>query len=273
MNWRDRIRRAFAAAGHDPDPDVVEELAQHAASAYAQARADSGTADAAERLIDAEIARWIEQAPALRRRPSRSALVQPPAAEPARFAGLLNDVRYACRLLRKRPGGTALTVLTMALGIGATTVLFSVVSGVLLKPLPWPEPDRLVRLTETRQGGAPRRPFMTNGPYLTWRDAPGTIEAIGGWASDVATLTAGEPRRVRVATATASLFDVLRTRPALGVPFTAADEASGDRALISHALWRERFGGAPDVLGRALVLDGRSYTDHRRDAPRVQLSR
>ena len=80
MNWRDRIHRAFAAAGHDPDPDVVEELAQHAASAYAQARADSGTADAAERLVDAEIARWIEQAPALRRRSSRSAPVQSPAA-------------------------------------------------------------------------------------------------------------------------------------------------------------------------------------------------
>ena len=262
MNWRDRIQRAFAAAGHDPDPDVVEELAQHALSSYAQARADGRSADGAEREVEAEIQRWIEQAPAFRRRRNRPPMVQPPATTTTRFAGILNDVRYGARLLRKRPGATALTVLTMALGIGATTVLFSVVSGVLLKPLPWPDADRLVRLSETRQGGAPRRPFMTNGPYLAWRDTPGTIEAIAGWASDVVTLTAagGEPRRVRIATATASLFDVLRVRPSLGAAFTIADEASRDRAIISNALWHERFGGAADVLGRSLTLDGRSYT-------------
>ena len=101
---------------------------------------------------------------------------------------------------------------------------------------------------------------MTNGPYLSWRESHSTIEDLGAWASDVVTLTgAGEPRRVRIASATASLFGVLRARPEAGVTFTERDEREGNRVVLSHALARELFAGT-EALGRGVTLDGTSYT-------------
>ena len=97
-------------------------------------------------------------------------------------AGLIQDARYAMRLLRRDPGFTAVAILTMALGIGATTTLFSVANGVLVKPLPWPDPDRLVRVSEMRQGHSPRvRGTITNGTYIAWHDKHDTVEEVGGW--------------------------------------------------------------------------------------------
>ena len=99
----------------------------------------------------------------------------------ATVASTLKDFRHAARLLRREPGYTAVAVLAIALGIAATTTLFSVTYGVLLKPLPWPEPDRLVRVEERRGGRAGRVPWtITNGTYLAWRDSS-TVDAIGGW--------------------------------------------------------------------------------------------
>ena len=113
---------------------------------------------------------------------------------------ILQDLRHAARLTRREPGYAALSVLAIALGIGATTTLFSVTYGVLLKPLPWPEPDRLVRLEERRGGRAGRIPWtITNSTYLAWRD-PATVEAIGGWMSLPGTFSdASEPERIRIA--------------------------------------------------------------------------
>jgi len=101
---------------------------------------------------------------------------------------------------------------------------------------------------------------MTNGPYLSWRESHTTIEDLGAWASDVVTLTgAGEPRRIRIASATASLFGVLRAHPEAGVTFTQQDERDGNRIVLSHALARELF-SATEALGRAVTIDGTSYT-------------
>jgi len=95
----------------------------------------------------------------------------------------MNDWRYASRLLRRDLGYTAIAILTMAVGIGATTTLFSVAYGVLLKPLPWADGDRLVRLTESRKGQQARLPgTISNGPYLAWRNHASTVEAIGGYS-------------------------------------------------------------------------------------------
>src|SRR5262252_3989364 len=106
------------------------------------------------------------------------------------FAGLAQDVRYAARVLRREPGFAALAILTIALGIGATTTLWSLVDGVLLKPLPWPEADRLMRVTETREGRTGRvRGTVMNGTYLGWAEHPETIDALAGWMRQTRTLT------------------------------------------------------------------------------------
>ena len=101
----------------------------------------------------------------------------------------MSGVRYAFRLLRRDPGYTAVATLTMPLGIGATTTLFSFAYGVLMKPLPWPESERLVRLTETRQGREPRvRGTLSNGVYLEWAARHSTLSAIGGWLNRPSTV-------------------------------------------------------------------------------------
>src|SRR5947207_1571971 len=116
--------------------------------------------------------------------------------------GLLHDVRYGLRQLRRAPGYTLLVVATMALGIGATTTLFSVAYGVLLKPLPWPDADRLVRLTETRKGQAARiRGTVTNGTFLAWRENASTVEDIAAYSTINVTAIVGarEPARMQIA--------------------------------------------------------------------------
>ena len=140
---------------------------------------------------------------------------------------MLQDLRHAARLLRREPGYAAIAVLAIALGIGATTTLFSVTYGVLLKPLPWPEPDRLVRLEERRGGRTGRIPWtITNGTYLAWRDSS-TVDAIGGWMSMSSTFSdAGEPERIRLGRLTPTVFTVLDARALVGRVFDARDAAT-----------------------------------------------
>ncbi|OFW03852.1 MAG: hypothetical protein A3H96_06640 [Acidobacteria bacterium RIFCSPLOWO2_02_FULL_67_36] len=170
------------------------------------------------------------------------------------------DFRFALRLLRRAPGPTLVSIVTMSLGIGASTILFSVAWGVLFKPLPWPDADRLVRLTETREGSTRRFQRLTNGTYLAWKDAPSTIEGIAGYTAQPATLTgSGDPQRVRVAEVTASLFPLLGARAAIGSVFT--DEvANADSIVLSYALWQQQYGGSHDVLGRVVRIDGEART-------------
>jgi putative ABC transport system permease protein len=173
------------------------------------------------------------------------------------------DLRHAARLVGREPGYAAIAVLAIALGIGATTTLFSVTYGVLVKPLPWPEPDRLVRLEERRGGRTGRVPWtITNGTYLAWRDAS-TVDAIGGWTSTSSTFSdAGEPERIRLGRLTPTVFSVLDARALIGHVFDARDAATRqpDTVILSHGFWQRRFGGAADILGRSVRLDSLPYT-------------
>jgi putative ABC transport system permease protein len=173
------------------------------------------------------------------------------------------DLRHAARLVRREPGYAAIAVLTIALGVGATTTLFSVTYGVLVKPLPWRDPDRLVRLEERRGGRSGRIPWtITNGTYLAWRE-PSTVGAIGGWMSLPATLRAdGDPERIRLARVTPTMFGVLDAGAFMGRVFEARDAATRqvDTIILSHGFWQRRFGGAADILGRSVRLDSLPYT-------------
>ncbi len=272
MDWKAQLRAAFAAEHSVPDDDVLEELTQHAAATYETARADGLDHDAAVRQVQALLSSWCRDASMLRRRPRRPPVVEPPADSRSPFAGILRDAQYAFRLLRRQPGYALVVILTMALGIGATTTLFSVAYGVLMKPLPWPDADRLVRITETRQGHAPRiRGTMSNAVYNAWHSEHSTLEEIGGYTG-VGTNTAttlsgmGDSVRVQRSIVTPSLFSVLKARPLRGRLFVNDDGVPGGSAkakevvIVSYGLWQERFGGADDVIGRVIQLDGQPFT-------------
>jgi predicted permease len=177
---------------------------------------------------------------------------------------LQSDIRYAWRVVRRQPGFSAVAILTTALAVGATTLLFSVADGVLGKPLAYPTAASLVRLSETREGATRQLPsLITHVTFQTWRgtaqDPPSTIDGIAGFrATSMVVGQAGSVERLRGVSATASLFDVLGLRPERGAFFTEADADPGRPrvAVISHDLWRARFALDDAVIGRMLDLDG-----------------
>jgi putative ABC transport system permease protein len=263
-DWKRRLQRVFDANGQTCAADVLEALCTHAATEYDILRARGSDTGEAERRVDDLIDVWVRDAANLRRRPKRASAVPPPSAGGVRLAGLVQDVRYGVRLLRRQPGFAVVAILVMALGIGATTMLFSVAYGVLLKPLPWPAAERLVRVTEARQGRTGRVVgTVSNGTFIAWRDHPSTIEDLGGWLTQTATLTgAGEPARVPIIPTTPSLFSILRVRPLIGRLFRDGDGAPGQPGLVilSYGLWQERFGGRPEIVGQLIQLDAKPHT-------------
>lgn len=257
MNWLTRLRDALAGSG--VDDDVIEELSQDAAARYAALRAGGASPEDAQQAIAEQIEEWRRDASRLRRGQPVTTLIETSGAGGTR--GVLADLGHAARRIRRQAGTSLLVVATMAVGIGATTLLFSLVDGVLLEPLPWPQPDRLVRLAETREGATRSWPWIvTNASYLAWRDQCSTISGLAGWTGDTVTLTgAGTARRLDIADVTASLFGVLQAHPALGRVLAPGDERTGGVVVLSDGLWRERFDSDPGVLGRVLRLDGAAY--------------
>ena len=177
---------------------------------------------------------------------------------------LLDDLSHALRLLRRRPGFAALAVVTLALGLGATTGVFSIVNGVLLKSLPYSDPDRLVRIFETAppsQGGDLRSIAI---PTLeAWRTGLRRFDGVALYGPASFDISAGDrPAQIYGATATRSLFGVLGVTPVLGRLFTDDEERPGGPlvALLSHRLWRERFGGEAGILGRSIRLNRQLFT-------------
>lgn len=172
------------------------------------------------------------------------------------------DVRYALRSLAKHPGFTATALVTLALGIGATATMFSVVNGVLLKPLPFDTPDELVAVWHSvPKRGSGRYP-MSPGTYFTYREENRVFEDIGLWSMAYVTVTGlDEPEYVRAMQVTDGTFPLLRVEPALGRRFTAADDTPGTprTVMLDHSYWRQRFGSDPDVIGRTLTLNGVSF--------------
>jgi len=171
---------------------------------------------------------------------------------------MLQDLRFAVRTLVKTPGFTCVAVLTLALGIGANTAIFSAVNAVLLKPLPYPGSDRLVQVMFTGFRGMR---FGVSFPELhdlraLWQDFTG-VAAVRTQRHNLT--GAGDPRDVQAAAVTANLLDVLQLRPEIGHSFAPAEERT-PLALLSHGLWVTSFGRDPGILGRSISLDGRSFT-------------
>jgi putative ABC transport system permease protein len=176
------------------------------------------------------------------------------------MARLNHDIRYALRTLRKSPGFAAVALVTLALGIGANTAIFSVVNGVVLQPLDYFDPDRIVRL-QTSWAGEPDAD-ISPAEYFDYRDQLSEFSALGVYAFSSTSITGDDrPERLHGAIVSSELMPALGADFLLGRDFTAEEELpGGDVAILSHDLWQRRFGGAEDVLGRQVVLDGRART-------------
>jgi predicted permease len=176
---------------------------------------------------------------------------------------LWRDVRQTLRWMARQKGFTAAACLTLALGIGANTAIFSVVWGVLLKPLPYADPGRLVSVSEEHPGAnAPlSRAYLSNVTLESWTRSMRTLEGVAAYSDDTYTVGQEDPVRLPGAEVSPSLFPLLRVAPAVGRFFNTdeAVEGAGQVVVISHRLWRSRFGGRPEAIGRSLVIGGQPH--------------
>lgn len=175
---------------------------------------------------------------------------------------LLSDAFYALRMMKSRPGFTLVVVLTLAVGIGATTAMFGTINAALLSRLPFEEPDRLVLGRATFDGNV--NPWVSGYDYYDYRDQSESFESLSAFlfGGRVTIVGDGEPERVTSAFATWDLFQTLRVRPPHGRLFTAEEGVKGGPAvvIISYGYWQRRFGGAPNAAGSTLVVEGSPYT-------------
>jgi predicted permease len=176
---------------------------------------------------------------------------------------LWQDLRYTLRLIRQRPGYTAVAILTLALGIGATTTIFTIADAVLFRPLPFRAPDRLVEFWNTIPSRQMTFPGLSPAALQEWRKQEALVEGIEGYNVSGTVLTGGEePELVQAAYVTPGLFSFLGAAPKFGRSFTPEDVATGAErvAVISHGLWQRRFGGEPAAIGKQLRLGEENYT-------------
>ncbi|MBE0543426.1 MAG: ABC transporter permease [Verrucomicrobia bacterium] len=174
------------------------------------------------------------------------------------------DVRFGLRMLRKNPGFTAVAVLTLALGIGANTAIFSVVNAVLLRPLPYHESERLVAVSESNPQLGWQQYTVSLANYLDWREQNSVFDALAATATAGMGImnSASGPEQVRTAFVSANLFPVFNVKPLLGRSFVIEEEQRGhaDVVLLSERLWRNRFGADSNIVNQSVRLNGRSFT-------------
>jgi putative ABC transport system permease protein len=267
FDWKKEIVKRLSGLKLAParEAEIIEELAQHLDDRYQELRA-SGAAEAlalettlAEIADGAMLMRELERVEYAAQEP----IVLGTGERRSVMADLWQDLRYGLRMLARNPGFGAVAIITLALGIGVNTAIFSVVDTALLRPLPYRDPARLVWATE-------RFPFNRNAAtvispdFLAWRNQNAVFEEIGAFGGGVgANLTqAGEPTRVSVINVTANFFHLLGVRPLAGRDFLPGEgkQDQSHVALLSETLWRNRFGGDRAVFGKSMHLDGTPYT-------------
>src|SRR5215216_5180660 len=171
---------------------------------------------------------------------------------------LMQDLRHATRLLLKKPGFTSMAVITLALGIGANTAIFSVINAVLIRPLPFKQPDRLVKIWPQQA-----QTSVSKAEMVELRDHSQSFSDIAAYSGWSFTLTGGgEPAKLSGARVTATFFSLLGVDSELGRPFLP-DEDQPDRShvvMLSHGLWQSRFGSDRNIIGQVITIDGESHT-------------
>jgi putative ABC transport system permease protein len=264
-NWNNIVREHLAVLRLPPEREIeiVEEQALHLEAAYEDALAAGLSEAEAEaralrsydwRLLECELSR-AERAPDAR-------ALRPPLELIERKGGMrmesfIQDIRFGARMLVKSPGFTLIAVLTLALGIGANTAIFSVVNAVLLRPLPFKEPERLVWVW----GTVPESAQANHSPveFLAFQSQQNSFVDLAAYRNMSFTVTGGgEPEEVQGLIASANYFSLLGTAPLRGRVFNAEDGKAGAArvAVVSHDLWQTRYGGDPNLIGRALTING-----------------
>jgi predicted permease len=267
-DWRAAIERRLEGLRVHPTraAELIEELSQHLDDRYAELRAGGADDDSARRDALAELDGQDLVAALAAVETARSSEL-PPIGGTRRgnfVSNVWHDVRYAARMLRKNPGFTLVAVLTLALGIGATTAIFSVINGVMLRPLPFANADRLVRVWES---DIPRgRPeFSVSQPnFLDFRARSQTFERMAATAGLTMNLTSGDSVEPLVARAvTIDFLPALGARPALGRNFVPDEDRPGGNtrvALVTHGFWQRRLAADARVVGTTIALNGASYS-------------
>ena len=267
-NWRAEVRRRLATLDIAPTrlASIADEVGQHLEERCTRLMAGGLSAEDADRAVlqdlsDSDVlTREVKQL-------SQQIDAEPPvlgAGTPVRWTdSLWQDVRYGVRTLRRSPGFTLVAAITLALGIGASTAIFTVANTVMLKPLPFRDPQQLVRLWESNpEKGWPT--FAASHPnFLDWRTETRSFERLAAVSNVGFTLTSGDtPEIVRANTVTSDFLPLLATAPALGRNFRPEEDRPGGHtavAILTHAFWQRRLGSNPAVLGTSLTLDGRPF--------------
>jgi len=266
-DWKPEIRRRLANLKLEPTREaaIVEELAQDLADCYAELIASGATEVKAYQQTLAELSGSELLAQELRRgeRPSnQEPIVLGINRRTNMIANLWQDLRFGARMLLKQPGFTLIAVLTLALGIGANTAIFSIVNAVLLRPFPYKEPEHLVILRERVSVGSGFSPSYPN--FVDWRAQNTVFDAMASLRANESFnfAGAGEPERLQGRIVSAEFFSTLGIRPMLGRDFLAEEDRPGatPAAILSYGFWRRRFGEDPSVIGKQLTLNNQSFT-------------
>jgi putative ABC transport system permease protein len=268
--WKREIIERLAVLKLEPtrEAEIVEELSQHLDDRYAESLARGATPEDAYRAALAELRANDTLQNELRRVERRVAL------EPVEFgtnrrrhmiADLWQDLRYGARMLMKRPGFTLVAVITLALGIGANTAIFSVVNAVLLKPLPYTDSEQLMMVYGEFPALKTKQMRLSLPEYVDFQQQTRSFVASGVFddvSANLASSEGGEPERVKGAILTPEMFTVLQVAPMLGRVFTPEDAQEGrdDVVLLGHGLWQRRYAGRADALGQKVTINGRSHT-------------
>jgi putative ABC transport system permease protein len=256
------MKRILRSLRPSPKRDVADELAFHIDMRAAEFRAAGMPESEARRAAIAafgDVSAMKDQMTSVRQADVDERRRQDRVQE------LMSDIGFALRTFRKNPGFTGAALATLALGIGATIAVFTVLNGVLLRPLPYHEPARIamIWMTSDKPANAGSQLPVSSGFYLNALETSRTFEAMAAFRAWPFTITSnGETEQVRGARVTPSLFTVLGAKPLLGRVFTEGDAAPGARkvVILSHALWQSRFGGDPTIVDKPLLLGVESFT-------------
>ena len=266
-DWAQNVRPRLSPLRLSPtrENEIVEELSQHLEDRWRELVAGGAPEDEATRLALAEfregnlLARYM--APLRQSHAPAPIALGAPAGHTLR--DIWQDLRYATRMLRKQPAFTLAAVLTLALGIGANTAIFSIVNAVLLQPLPYPDPSRLFVVYQPVSRGVGDRARFSAESFLDLQRESRSFEALGAYAGTGFTLSdRGEPEFVMGQLISAELLDVLHVQPLIGRALRPEENEGGrDQVmLLSHGLWQRRYGGDPGIVGQTITANGKPYT-------------